>query len=103
MHTCASVHQTVLVCHVNYDFMSIFPDFSVTLLITGVLNLCAVSYDRLTAIVLPRESRITVRVARIIMCLTWLAGLAIGVPFTIYRNYKVIDQYNLPMASAEVS
>lgn len=67
-----------------------FPRFAVTFLITGVLNLCAVSYDRLTAIVLPKESRITVRVARIIMCLTWLAGLAIAVPFTIYRDYKVM-------------
>lgn len=98
MHICASLHQTVLVCYVNYDFMPDFfsSDFSVTILITGVLNLCAVSYDRLTAIVLPKESRITVRVARLIMCFTWLAGVAIGVPFTIYRNYKVMDQYICP-------
>lgn len=65
----------------------------VTFLITAVLNLCAVSYDRLTAIVLPRESRITIRGAKIVMTLTWLAGLALAFPLPIYRNYKVIRRF----------
>lgn len=62
---------------------------SVTFLITAVLNLCAVSYDRLTAIVLPRESRFTMRGAKIIMILTWLTGFTLGLPLAIYRNYRV--------------
>lgn len=65
----------------------------VTFLITSVLNLCAVSYDRLTAIVLPRESRITMRGAKIIMTLTWLLGLTLAFPLAIYRNYKVIRRF----------
>lgn len=62
---------------------------AVVFLITSILNLCAVSYDRLTAIVMPMESRITMRGAKIIMILTWIAGLGIALPVAIYRYYKV--------------
>lgn len=65
----------------------------VTFLITAVLNLCAVSYDRLTAIVLPRESRITMRGAKIIMVFTWLTGFTLAMPLAIYRNYRVRKKF----------
>lgn len=61
----------------------------VTFLLTAVLNLCVVSYDRLTAIVLPMEKRITMRGAKMTMLLTWIVGLTISIPFAVYRNYKV--------------
>ncbi|XP_060656490.1 galanin receptor type 1 [Drosophila nasuta] len=61
----------------------------VVFLITAVLNLSAVSYDRLTAIVLPRESRLTLRGARIVIISTWLAGILLSLPLAIYRIYKV--------------
>ena len=57
-------------------------------LITAVLNLCAVSYDRLTAIVLPMETRLTVRGAKIVMLLTWVAGFALSIPLALYRIYR---------------
>lgn len=63
--------------------------FSVIFLIAAVLNLCAVSYDRLKAIVMPLEGRITTRGAKRLTLLTWLASLAIASPFAIYRYYKV--------------
>lgn len=58
-------------------------------LVTGVLNLCAVSYDRLTAIVLPTQTRITLRAARILMVFTWLAGAAFATPLAVFRFYRV--------------
>ncbi|XP_075167535.1 neuropeptide FF receptor 2 [Haematobia irritans] len=58
-------------------------------LITAVLNLSVVSYDRLTAIVLPSETRLTMRGAKIVICLTWLSGILIALPLAIYRSYKV--------------
>uniref|UniRef100_A0A1I8N7I2 G-protein coupled receptors family 1 profile domain-containing protein n=1 Tax=Musca domestica TaxID=7370 RepID=A0A1I8N7I2_MUSDO len=58
-------------------------------LITAVLNLSAVSYDRLTAIVLPSEARLTMRGAKIVIFFTWLAGILIALPLAIYRTYKV--------------
>lgn len=63
--------------------------FSVTFLLTAVFNMCVVSYDRLTAIVLPMEKRMTMRSAKMTMLLTWMLGLTISIPFAIYRNYKV--------------
>lgn len=58
-------------------------------LITAVLNLSAVSYDRLTAIVLPSETRLTMKGAKVVICLTWLAGFLIALPLAIYRSYRV--------------
>lgn len=58
-------------------------------LITAVLNLSVVSYDRLTAIVLPSETRLTMRGAKIVILITWLAGILIALPLAIYRSYKV--------------
>ncbi|XP_037917400.1 neuropeptide Y receptor type 2 isoform X2 [Hermetia illucens] len=59
-----------------------------SLLITAVLNLCAVSYDRLTAIVLPLETRLTIKGAKFVMIATWLVGFLLAAPLAIYRTYK---------------
>ncbi|XP_055917880.1 neuropeptide FF receptor 2 [Eupeodes corollae] len=60
-----------------------------SLLITAVINLSGVSYDRLTAIVLPLEARLTMKGAKVVMVLTWLIGFAIATPLAIFRTYKV--------------
>lgn len=79
----ASTQCTALARKVNNLY------FTVTFLLTAVFNMCVVSYDRLTAIVLPMEQRITMRSAKMTMFLTWIVGLTISIPFAIYRNYKV--------------
>ncbi|XP_039955229.1 neuropeptide FF receptor 2 [Bactrocera tryoni] len=61
----------------------------VAFLITAVLNLSAVSYDRLTAIVLPTETRLTMWGVRFAIAFTWLGGFLIALPLAIYRTYKV--------------
>ncbi|XP_055856553.1 neuropeptide FF receptor 2 [Episyrphus balteatus] len=60
-----------------------------SLLITAVLNLSGVSYDRLTAIVLPLEARLTIKGAKVVMVVTWLIGFVIATPLAIFRIYKV--------------
>jgi uncharacterized membrane protein YgdD (TMEM256/DUF423 family) len=60
-----------------------------SLLFTGVLNLVAVSYDRLTAIVKPLEARLTVRGAHILMASTWVTGVILGLPLVFFRMYRV--------------
>ncbi|XP_034652712.1 neuropeptide FF receptor 2 [Drosophila subobscura] len=61
----------------------------VVFLITAVLNLSVVSYDRLTAIVLPRETRLTVRGAQIVIVCTWIGGVLLASPLALYRSYRV--------------
>lgn len=58
-------------------------------LVTAVFNLCAVSYDRLTAIVLPTETRLTVRGAKIVMATSWVVGGISATPLAIFRFYRV--------------
>uniref|UniRef100_A0A7G3AA83 Putative 7 transmembrane receptor n=2 Tax=Lutzomyia longipalpis TaxID=7200 RepID=A0A7G3AA83_LUTLO len=58
-------------------------------LLTAVMNLVAVSYDRLTAIVLPQEARLTHRGAKIVLCLTWIFGFSLSLPLMIYRKYRM--------------
>lgn len=92
---------TVLICPVVFMFHDFYQNYQLgafgcksegflqaSLLVTGVLNLCAVSYDRLTAIVLPQEKRVTIKGAKKIMLSTWIMGCAISSPLLIYRTYK---------------
>lgn len=65
------------------------------LLITAILNLCAISYDRLTAIVLPLENRITMKKIKIAMIVIWVAGAVLASPLLIYRNYEERQWKNL--------
>lgn len=57
-------------------------------LITAVLNLSAISYDRLSSIVLPTRFRMNVKRAKIVMVITWIVGFIFAVPLIIFRNYK---------------
>ncbi|XP_039447113.1 neuropeptide Y receptor type 2-like [Culex pipiens pallens] len=59
-----------------------------SLLITSVLCLCAISYDRLTAIVFPKKSKLTFRGVWALIACTWIIGVLLALPLTIYRNYK---------------
>lgn len=59
------------------------------LLITAVFNLCAVTYERLTAIVLPMETRLTIFGTKIVMACTWVGGFTLAVPLAVYRTYRV--------------
>ncbi|XP_060521574.1 substance-K receptor-like [Cylas formicarius] len=59
-----------------------------TILIASVISMSAITYDRLTAIVLPNETRINKSRAKVIMALTWLIGLTLSIPLIIYRTYK---------------
>ncbi|XP_077295430.1 neuropeptide Y receptor type 1 [Arctopsyche grandis] len=61
---------------------------SASLLITGVMLLSIVSYDRLTAIVLPREKRLTKRGAYHLAILSIVIGIAFGTPFLVFKYYK---------------
>lgn len=58
-------------------------------LITSVLNLVSVSYDRLTAIVLPQEAKLTVRGSYIVIASTWILGITMALPLLIFRYYRV--------------
>ncbi|XP_044269870.1 substance-K receptor isoform X2 [Tribolium madens] len=59
-----------------------------SILLASVISVTAISYDRLTAIVLPQESKLTKRGAKIVMAATWLTGILLSTPFYIYRSYK---------------
>lgn len=56
---------------------------------TAVFNLCAVTYERLTAIVLPMETRLTIFSCKIVMACAWVGGFTLAVPLAVYRTYKV--------------
>jgi hypothetical protein len=60
-----------------------------SLLFAGVLNLVAVSYERLTAIMAPLEARMTVHGAHIVMGSTWVTGVILGLPLVFFRMYRV--------------
>ena len=60
-----------------------------TLLLTDVFGLCAVSYDRLTAIVLPNRARMNCRSSLIVALASWTAGTLFSLPFVLFHYYKV--------------
>lgn len=93
---------TLAICPVLFMYNNFYQEFRLgrvgclaegflegAFLVTAVFNLCAVSYDRLTAIVLPTETRLNIRGAKIVMVLTWLAGGVFAAPLAIFRFYKV--------------
>lgn len=61
----------------------------VAFLISGVMLLSSVSYDRLTAIVLPREARLTTRGAIRLSVLSVIIGFAFASPLCVFRYYMV--------------
>ncbi|XP_058830844.1 somatostatin receptor type 5-like [Topomyia yanbarensis] len=59
-----------------------------SLLITSVLCLSAISYDRLTAIVFPRHSRLTTRGVSVLVFCAWFFGFLLALPLNVFRTYK---------------
>ncbi|KAI4455884.1 neuropeptide y receptor [Holotrichia oblita] len=57
-------------------------------LLVSVMNLSAISYDRLTAIVLPKETRLNRKGAKILIAITWVSGFVLASPLCVYRTYK---------------
>ncbi|KAL5288015.1 hypothetical protein ACFFRR_008700 [Megaselia abdita] len=59
-------------------------------LVTAVLNLSAISYDRLSSIVLPMYSKFKLNVKRtkIVMAITWMIGFSFAIPLAVFRKYK---------------
>lgn len=93
---------TLLICPIMVMFRDFFQNYllgpvgcksegflQASLLITAVLSLSAVSYDRLTAIVLPQETRLTIKGAKMVILGTWIFGAGLSVPLIIFRNYRV--------------
>lgn len=93
---------TLLICPILVMYRDFFQNYllgpigcksegflQAVLLITAVLSLSAVSYDRLTAIVLPQETRLTMRGAKIVILTTWLVGVGLSIPLIVFRNYRV--------------
>lgn len=60
-----------------------------SILLASVISVTAISYDRLTAIVLPQESKLTKKGAKIVMAATWITGILLSTPLFIYRKYRV--------------
>lgn len=102
LNMAAADFSTLLICPIMIMYKDFFQNYllgplgcksegflQASLLITAVLSLCAVSYDRLTAIVLPQETRLTMRGAKIVIMATWLVGFGLSIPLAIFRNYRV--------------
>ncbi|XP_058460977.1 somatostatin receptor type 5-like [Malaya genurostris] len=92
---------TVLVCPIMFMSHDFYQNYSMgpigcklegflegSFLITSVLCLCTISYDRLTAIVLLRKSRLTIRGVSVLIFGTWLSGTLLALPLAVFRNYK---------------
>ncbi|KAJ8953949.1 hypothetical protein NQ318_019192, partial [Aromia moschata] len=59
-----------------------------SILIASVISMSVITYDRLTAIVLPKETRLNRKGAKIVMGVTWVVGILLSIPLVIYRTYK---------------
>lgn len=60
----------------------------VSLLITSVITLCFISYDRLTAIAFPMETRLSFKTAKLVIAGSWIGGIILSAPVAIFRNYQ---------------
>lgn len=60
----------------------------VSLLLTSVITLCFISYDRLTAIAFPLETRLNYKAAKIVIASSWICGLVLSSPLGIFRTYQ---------------
>ncbi|XP_049289226.1 neuropeptide FF receptor 2-like [Anopheles funestus] len=92
---------TLLICPVMFMFHDFYQNYVLgaigckmegflqgSLLITSVLCLCAISYDRLTAIVFPKRSRLTKRGAAVLIVTSWIGGFLLALPLSMYRAYR---------------
>ncbi|XP_052870914.1 neuropeptide Y receptor type 1-like [Anopheles cruzii] len=59
------------------------------LLVTSVLSMCVISYDRLSAVVLSSGTRLKGRGTAAAIAFCWVAGFSIALPLLLYRHFKV--------------
>ncbi|XP_066153339.1 substance-K receptor-like [Euwallacea fornicatus] len=59
-----------------------------TILLASVISMTAITYDRLTAIVLPTDVKMDKFKAKILICCTWVVALLLSAPLTIFRDYR---------------
>ncbi|XP_018326480.1 substance-K receptor [Agrilus planipennis] len=62
--------------------------FECTVLLASVMSLLTISYDRLTVIVLPEETRLTPKTTNILLALSWIFGLILASPLFVFREYR---------------
>ncbi|CRK86616.1 CLUMA_CG000453, isoform A [Clunio marinus] len=60
----------------------------VSLLITSVITICLISYDRLTAIAFPMKARLNFKTTKIMIAISWISGLVLSSPLAIFRSYQ---------------
>lgn len=58
------------------------------LLITSVITLCFISYDRLTAIAFPMTTRLNYKTVKKAIAVTWIGGFVIASPLAIFRDLE---------------
>ncbi|XP_012275923.1 neuropeptide Y receptor type 2 isoform X2 [Orussus abietinus] len=58
------------------------------LTLVAVFSLSAVSYDRVTSIVLQWSGKLTCRTVKILLVFTWIAGLVLAAPLALFRRYE---------------
>ncbi|XP_066258265.1 substance-K receptor-like [Euwallacea similis] len=59
-----------------------------TILLASVISMTAITYDRLTAIVLPTDVKMDKFKAKILICCTWVIALLLSAPLAIFRDYR---------------
>lgn len=82
-----TIECTFLITHLTSGCFII--KFSGSILLSSVMSLSTISYDRFTAVVLPKETRLNRKGAKIVMVVTWFVGFLIASPLYFYRTYKV--------------
>lgn len=60
----------------------------VSLLITSVITLCFISYDRLTAIAFPFKTRLSFRTAKFAIAGSWIGGFLLSSPLAVFRRFE---------------
>lgn len=60
----------------------------VSLLITSVITLCFISYDRLTAIAFPMETRLNFKTTKFVIAGSWIGGVILSSPLAFFRTYQ---------------
>lgn len=60
----------------------------VSLLITSVITLCYISYDRLTAIAFPLNTRLSYRTAKFAIAASWIGGFILSSPLAVFRDLE---------------
>ncbi|KAF5306259.1 hypothetical protein FQA39_LY08957 [Lamprigera yunnana] len=59
-----------------------------TVLTASVMNLVAISYDRLNSIALSEERRLTIKNSKIIIAIVWTMPFIFSMPLFVFRSYR---------------